>query len=107
MKPIIESVEMKITPTMYISEVYAKTLRVEDEEMARKQITFMKESSALAPLDTETAIKSAELDVSMKKKIKGWELADSIVYATGLSKEAKTVTGDQHFKGLQDVVFIK
>jgi hypothetical protein len=43
----------------------------------------------------------------MKKKIKGWGLADSIVYATGLIKGAEIVTGDTHFKNLKNVIFIK
>ena len=42
----------------------------------------------------------------MKKKIKGWGLADSIVYATGLLKKAEVVTGDEHFKELKNVFFI-
>jgi len=106
-KPIIEGPEMKITPTICIAEVYAKTLKAESEELAQKQITFMKETSAVAPLDAETAIQSAKLDVLMKQKIKGWGLADSIVYATGLLKKAKTVTGDEHFRNLDNVIFIK
>ncbi|MEM1558261.1 MAG: hypothetical protein QXR44_06315 [Thermoproteota archaeon] len=43
----------------------------------------------------------------MKKKVKGWGLADSIVYASGLVKEAEIVTGDEHFKNLDKVFFIK
>lgn len=106
-KPIIEDVEEKITPTICLAEVYSKTLKVEGEEQANRQMKFIKERSALAPLDESVAIKAAKIDVSMKKKVKGWGLADSIVFATGLLKKAEIVTGDAHFQGLKNVIFIK
>jgi predicted nucleic acid-binding protein len=43
----------------------------------------------------------------MKKEIDGWGLADSIVYATAIVKKAEVVTGDEHFKKLKNVLFIK
>ena len=55
-KPIIEGLEEKITPTICLAEIYAKTIRVENEELAEKQRVFIKERSALAPLDKKTAI---------------------------------------------------
>jgi len=106
-KPIIEGLEEKLTPTICLAEIYAKTLKVEGKELAEKQRAFIKERSALTPLDEGMAIKSAEIDVAMKRKIEGWGLADSIVYATGLMKGAEIVTGDAHFKNLENVIFIK
>ncbi|MGC8940062.1 MAG: type II toxin-antitoxin system VapC family toxin [Candidatus Bathyarchaeia archaeon] len=106
-KPIIEGVDEKITPTICLAEVYAKTTKAESQELAEKQRTFIKEKSALAPLDETIAVESAKIDVIMKKKIKGWGLADSIVYATGITKKAEIVTGDEHFKNLKNVIFIK
>jgi PIN domain nuclease of toxin-antitoxin system len=106
-KPIVEGLEEKLTPTICLAEVYAKTLKVQSKGLAEKQRTFVKERSALTSLDEAIAIKSAEVDVAMKRKIEGWGLADSIVYATGLIKGAEVVTGDVHFKNLKNVIFIK
>ncbi|MEM4214431.1 MAG: type II toxin-antitoxin system VapC family toxin [Candidatus Methanomethylicaceae archaeon] len=106
-KPIIEGLEEKITPTICLAEVYSKTLKVEGKEQAERQIKFIKERSALAPLEESVAIKAAKIDVAMKSKVVGWGLADSIVYATGLLKKAEVVTGDVHFQGLKNVIFIK
>jgi len=105
-KPIIEGLEEKVTPTICLAEIYAKALKVGGQEMVEKQREFIKEKSALAPLDERTALESARIDVTMKGKVKGWGLADSIVYATGLVRCAHTVTGDEHFKNLQNIVFI-
>jgi len=106
-KPIIENTEEKITPTICLAEIYAKTLRVENGELAEKQRIFIKEKSALAPLDEKTAVEAAMLTSKLKREIPGWGLADSIVYATALIKKAEVVTGDEHFKKLKNVTFIK
>lgn len=106
-KLLIEQTEEKITPAIALAEVYAKTLRTENLELAEKQRVFIKEKSAICVLDEAIAVESARVDVMMKKKIAGWGLADSIVYATGTAKKAKVVTGDEHFKKLENVFFIK
>ncbi|MCL5949059.1 MAG: type II toxin-antitoxin system VapC family toxin [Candidatus Bathyarchaeota archaeon] len=106
-KPLIENSEEKITPTICLAEVYAKTLKVESQELAEKQKTYIKEKSALVSLDEAIAVESARLNVRMKKEIDGWGLADSIVYATATIKKAEVVTGDEHFKKLKNVLFIK
>jgi len=106
-KAIIENSEEKITPTICLGEVYAKALKVESQELAEKQKTFVKEKSALVYLDESIAVESAKVQVRMKKEIDGWGLADSIVYATAIVKKAEVVTGDEHFKKLKNVLFIK
>jgi len=46
-KSIIENSEEKITPTICLAEIYAKTLKVENEELAEKQKIFIKERSVI------------------------------------------------------------
>jgi PIN domain nuclease of toxin-antitoxin system len=106
-KSIIESSQEKITPTICLIEVYAKTLKVSGEEMAEKQKTFIKEKSSIAVLDELTALESAKVLTRNKKEIDGWGLADSVVYATALVKKADVITGDEHFRKLKNVIFIK
>lgn len=43
----------------------------------------------------------------MKKRIKGWGMADSIILATARVSDAKVITGDEHFKGLKEAVFLE
>jgi predicted nucleic acid-binding protein len=106
-KPLLEGTDEKITPTICLAEVYAKTLRVENLESAEKQRTFIKERSVIAPLDEQTAVEAAKINIKCTKEIDGWGLADSIVYATGLIKKAQVVTGDEHFKKLENTIFMK
>ena len=44
-KPLIEGSEEKITSTICLAEVYAKTLGVESKELAEKQRAFIKEKA--------------------------------------------------------------
>ena len=106
-KTIIDSSEEKITPTICLAEIYSKTLKVEGEETAQKQRIFIKEKSALAPLDELIVLEVARTSNKLKREIEGWGLADSIVYATGVIKKAEVVTGDEHFRKLEGVRFIK
>jgi predicted nucleic acid-binding protein len=43
----------------------------------------------------------------MKKRIRGWPIADSVIYATAKPRSARVVTGDPHFEGLDGVLFLK
>jgi hypothetical protein len=52
-------------------------------------------------LDETSAIKVAEIDAALKKQIESWELADSMVYTTGILKEAMIITGYIRFRNLK------
>ncbi|MEM3958609.1 MAG: hypothetical protein QXO47_10470 [Thermoproteota archaeon] len=62
-------------------------------------------------IDTELSVMAAKayLELSEKAKAKGIKkpsLTDGIVLATGRTLKAKIVTGDEHFKGLDEVIYI-
>jgi predicted nucleic acid-binding protein len=90
-----------------LAEVYGKALKVDGMELAEKQKTFIKEKRALIPLDEAIAVESAKVQTKMKREIDGWGLTDSIIYATAIVKNAKVVTGDENFRALENVIFIK
>jgi len=105
---IVDSIEdEKLTPTICVAEIYAKTLRVEGTEKAELQRAFIKSRSAIVSLTEEIAVEAAKLDVEMKKEVSGWGLADSIVLGTTRRKRAKVLTGDQHFLNMPETEFIE
>jgi hypothetical protein len=56
-KAIIDSREHeKLTPSICISEIYAKVLKPEGKSGAEKRIAFMKACSALVALGENTAV---------------------------------------------------
>ncbi len=50
---------------------------------------------------------AGEIDVEMKKKVRGWGLVDSIVLTFVRSADAKVVTGDEHFRDIKEAIMIK
>ena len=107
----IES-EGSATPTIVGAEISRKLQREieagsESEEGRLKRLEFIRASSQIIDLDFETAVKAGEIDVDLKTKVKGWGLADSIVLCTARNVKGKVITGDEHFRGLEEAVMIK
>lgn len=96
----------RLTPSICVAEVYAKSLRVEGLEKAELRRAFIRSRSAVVSLTEELAVEAAKIDVGMKKNVDGWGLADSIVLATTRKRKAKVMTGDEHFKGLTETAYI-
>jgi len=106
-KEIIDNeADEKLTPSICLAEMYAKILKTEDKEKAELRRAFIKSRSALIPLDEDLAVEAAKTDVAMKKKVQNWGLADSIVLSTARDRKGRVVTGDPHFKELDDVHMI-
>lgn len=98
-KEYVESDEEIVTPTVCLSEIYNSYLK-EDIDPT-KRIEFISTRSRLLVLNKEMAILSARLKYELKLY-----LIDAIVYASSNFLKAKLLTGDQHFKGLNDVEFL-
>jgi predicted nucleic acid-binding protein len=110
-KKYIES-EDAATPTIVVSEVSRKLqkeieLGNETIEGRLKRLEFIRATSQIVDLDFEIAAEAGKADLDIKKKVKGWGLADSIVLCTAKSAKGKVVTGDEHFRGLEETIFIK
>jgi predicted nucleic acid-binding protein len=106
-KQIVDSeVDEKLTPSICLAETYAKILKTEDKEKAELRRAFIKSRSALIPLDENLAVEAAKIDVAMKRKVQNWGLADSIVLSTARDRNGKVVTGDPHFRGLEEAYMI-
>jgi predicted nucleic acid-binding protein len=106
-KQIVDAeTDEKLTPSICLAETYTKILKMEDEKKAELRRTFIKSRSALIPLDEDLAVEAAKTDVAMKKKVQNWGLADSIVLSTARNRKAKVVTGDPHFRGLDEAYMV-
>jgi predicted nucleic acid-binding protein len=109
-KTFIEG-ERGITPSIVLSELrrwYLKEIeagRRSQREM-QEHFTYVDSITEIVPLDAALALQAGEIDFMMKKRIKDWPLADSIIYATANSRAAKLVSGDRHFQSLENVVFL-
>jgi predicted nucleic acid-binding protein len=100
-----------VTPSIVLSELRRWYLK-EIEERRRTQremqthFAYIESITDIVPLDGPLAREAGETDFLMKKRVRDWPLADSIIYATAKSCSALLVTGDPHFESLEDIVFI-
>jgi len=110
-KEFIES-ENSVTPTIVVSEISRKLrkdidLGNETHEGRLRRLEFIRSKSRITDLDFETAAEAGGISEDLKVEAKGWGLADSIVLCTALSLKGKVVTGDEHFRRLDNVIFVK
>ena len=100
-----------LTPSIVLSELrrwYLKEIETGRRSQREMQahFTYMESVTEIVPLDRALALQAGETDFLMKKRVKDWPLADSIIYATAKSRSSQLVSGDPHFQPLEDVVFI-
>jgi predicted nucleic acid-binding protein len=110
-KEYIESKD-SVTPSIVVSEVSRK-LQKETElgnetlEGRLKRLEFINATSQVIELDFELAVAAGKTACEMNKKEKVWGLADAIVLCTARNLGGKVVTGDEHFRNLKEVIFIR
>lgn len=100
-----------LTPSIVLSELRRWYLReIEAGRRSQREMqthfAYIESITEIVPLDTPLALQAGETDFLMKKRVKDWPLADSIIYATAKSRLAHLVSGDPHFESLEDVIFL-
>ncbi len=95
-----------------VAEVSRKLFREilagnETKEGRLRRLDFIHASSQILDLPFDLAVAAGELDVEMKRRVKGWGIVDSILLYIARSSGAKVVTGDQHFRNINETLFIK
>ncbi|MBU2099664.1 type II toxin-antitoxin system VapC family toxin [Candidatus Micrarchaeota archaeon] len=94
------------TPTVVIAELSDKYSR-ENYSFWSQDLQFISENSVLLNLDMQTASEAGKIKQLVRKKYKNkFGLVDAIILATAKKMNAKVVTGDKHFKPLENVEFL-
>ena len=83
-----------VVPTIVLFEVYRKIKRSASEDLALSAVALMSQHEVLA-LDAETSLNAADLSIEH-----GLAMADSIVVAHAVAKDAILVTLDNDFAAL-------
>lgn len=104
-RPYVESQEAATT-TITLSELREKYLK-EKWNYFNEDLTFITSTTLVVPLEKAVAILAGEINHAMKQTVKGWGISDSIILATARSTSTRVVTGDEHFKGLKETIFLK
>ncbi len=69
-------------------------------------IRYIEGKSRIIGISLEVAELAGEINFQQKKTVKGWGMLDSFVYAVAKSLGGVVLTGDSHFKGLRDVIYL-
>ena len=96
-----ESLEIIIS-SINLAEIYRIALDRFDESTAEKRRRAMQSRCFLIPVDEEIAIQGARF-----RNERNWGMGDALIYATAVREKAKVLTGDPHFKGLKDTIFLE
>jgi predicted nucleic acid-binding protein len=111
-RDLIEGSETSYTPSVVLAEVAHRCLRDGLGEMTtRHELSAIQEASVLVPLDRELAIAASAATSELRRKSTAERrspagLADGIVLAAARRLESKVLTGDLHFRGLPNVVWL-
>ncbi len=72
----------------------------------KERLKFMRIRSMIATLDDDIAELAGTISAERRAKVKGWGLVDSVVLATARARGVKIVTGDEHFRDLDEAIMI-
>jgi predicted nucleic acid-binding protein len=110
---ILQNSDEIYTPDVVLAEVARKYARegVEDR-IIHTRLQQIEDASNIVGLDAELALEAAKCYLAMeteakKRKLTLPSLFDAVVLATGKSLDAKVLTGDQHFKGLPETLWLE
>jgi len=106
------SAEETVTPSIVLAEIARKYLRerMEEKDVLRR-LVFISANSTIAGINANLSVAAAKaylelLEKTKREKLRKPSLADGIILATGRALSAKIITGDEHFKGLGEVIYI-
>lgn len=95
-KRYIESKEEIMTPAVCLAEIKRKYIKENKDFSSRIKFILMR--SKIIQIDFKIALLSAEISEKFKLY-----LIDALVYASARIVKSKLLTGDQHFKNLEEV----
>jgi len=103
-KDLIENNELH-TSIFNVAEIVSRVER--DGIKADSIVQEINQLSKIWYADLESVLKAGKLHVKMRQKIKDFGLGDCFVIELAERLNAKILTGDKHFKGLKNVIFIE
>ena len=100
---ILEQNEV-LTPVIVLVELSCKAAR--ERWNFNKQLEFIKAKSLILDIGEKVILKTGSVYLKMRSKIKDFGLIDSIILATSMIEMADIVTGDKHFRNLNNVKYL-
>ena len=93
------------TCAITIAEIISKTAR--DGRDVEAAYDMLLSNSQIIKLDEKISKQAGLIHFKMRKTSKDFGIADAFILAAANKLEAKIITGDPHFKGLENAIMIK
>jgi len=87
-----------------LAEIYEWALRQEEDFSFIHKLIASK--SEIMPINRKDWLRAVELKIKMRKKKSRFGLADAIMLAKQEELRCRIITGDEHFKGEKDIIFL-
>jgi len=94
-----------ITPECCLAELKGWCLR--EKRDFEKAYFIVRSNSEIDPIFTEDWLDSAEIRHEMRRKVKGFGLIDSIIVAKQRRYGCMIISGDEHFRMLKNVEYVR
>ena len=91
-----------LAPSIVLYEVYKKIKSEKDEETAIKAVAYIVGNARIISIGKKIALNAADISIISKLP-----MADAMIKAVAEDNNAKLVTGDKHFKDLENVIFVE
>jgi len=111
-KEKLSEAEEIYTPDIVLAELARKYRRERiDAQITAERLSKIVELSRIVPIDKKVAVKAAEMDLELREEARKKGLGipglfDAIVLAVTHIIGAKLITGDEHFRGRPEVIWI-
>ncbi|AEM39712.1 PilT protein domain protein [Pyrolobus fumarii 1A] len=112
-KSLLVDAEELYTPDIVLAELARKYMREDiDAKIVRERLKAVERLSTVVMIDVETAVLVGRayrrlLDNAKRLGLKAKpSLADAIILAAAWRLKAKVLTGDMHFKNLEETIWI-
>ena len=101
---MIKSGNKIYTCILSLAEIVSWCLR--NGENVEEKITVVKSYSDILDLNETITETGGRINFATRKTVKDFGMIDSLIYATAQTYGLKLLTGDEHFKNLEDVVML-
>ncbi len=108
----IAEADEAITPDIVLSEVARKYIRESvGEEAILERLAAISNTTEVVPIDASVALESGKCyqelkQSSSRRRIGDPSLFDAIVLAMARLREGKVLTGDRHFQGFPETIWL-
>ncbi len=103
----LEDSSEAFTPASVLAELNESMLRHGIRRgLIRRMLAFVKSKTIVVEIGADLAEVAGAMNFRTKRAVKDWGMLDSFVYAVAKTKGGRVLTGDPHFKNLDNVIYI-